>query len=78
MPHPDLRDSQSCFNYLVRIAHSFKVALGVGYCARQSYCLVVAQANHCSGFRMQKCPCNCHFKIPSAIFIKLRQSLSRG
>ena len=38
------------------IAYSFKVAY-VGYCALQSYCLVVAQAKRCSGFRMQKCHC---------------------
>ena len=34
------------------MAHSIKVALGDGNCALQSYCLVVAQANHCGRVSM--------------------------
>ena len=42
--------------YIYYIAHSIKVTLGVGNCALPSYCLVVAQENHCGGLSMFKIP----------------------
>lgn len=50
----------------IKVTLSLEIALWV-----RSYCSVVTQENHCSEFRIRKCPMrNCQFPIPKVTFIE--------